>query len=42
MRYIMQNQHETIIYSMNNIFKLNERPLQFLFKAVITEINQTK
>ena len=34
--------HEPIMYSSNNIYKLNEIPHQCLFKAGISEINETQ
>ena len=38
----MHHQHEPIIYSRKSIFKLNKRPLKFLFKAGIAEINKSQ
>ena len=38
----MHHQHEPIVYSRKNIFKLNEIPHKHFFKAVSAEINQTQ
>ena len=42
MEYIIRRPHEPIIYSRKNIFKPNEIPHQFFFKAVSAEIKKTQ
>ena len=42
MQYLMYHQSEHIIYSGNNIFRLNKIPLKCFFNADSVEINQTK
>ena len=42
MKYIMHQPHEPIMYSRNNIFKLNDIPHQYLFKSGSAEIKKTQ
>ena len=40
MEYLIHNPNEPIMYSINNIFKLNEIPHQCFFKAGSAEIKK--
>ena len=40
MEYLMHHPHEPIVYSRNNIFKLNETTHKFFFKAGSAEIKK--
>ena len=40
MKYIMQNLHEPIMYSRNNIYKNDKIPHQYYVKAGYAEINK--
>ena len=42
MEYLMHHQHEPIMYPINNIFKLNDSPLQCFFNTDSVEMNQTQ
>ena len=42
MEYLMHHPHEPIMYLRNNIFKLNDTPYQFFFKAVSERINKNQ
>ena len=42
MESIMHPPHEPIMYSRNNIFKLNENPHQYFFKTGSADINKTR
>ena len=40
MEYIMNHSHEHIMYSRNKVFKTNESPHQYFFKAGDEEIKK--
>ena len=42
MEYLTHRPHEPIMYSINKIFKINERPYQYFVKEGSAEINKTQ